>query len=87
MSCTMLKLKVRYCGVLEQACGGAEGELEIVQLPVRVSDVLTRVAAENPAAREYLPAVACAIGDEIVARDHCLSAGQTLVLLPPVSGG
>ncbi|HET6655229.1 MAG TPA: MoaD/ThiS family protein [Gammaproteobacteria bacterium] len=38
-------------------------------------------------AQEYLPFVACAVGDEIVVRNYPLQEGDTLVLLPPVSGG
>lgn len=80
-------LKVQCCGILEQACGGFERELEVPDFPIRVDDALARFAAANPEAQEYLPFVACAIGDEIVVRNHSVSAGQTLVLLPPVSGG
>lgn len=83
----MPTLKFQCCGVLEQACGGAERELEVSGFPLRVDDALAQFAADNPAAEAHLPHIACAVGDEIVTRDYSLKSGETLVLLPPVSGG
>ncbi|HET7588375.1 MAG TPA: MoaD/ThiS family protein [Gammaproteobacteria bacterium] len=83
----MSTLKVQCCGMLEQACGGFERELEVPGFPLRVQEALAQFATANPLAQEYLPFVACAIGDEIVVRNHSLQEGDTLVLLPPVSGG
>jgi molybdopterin converting factor small subunit len=34
-----------------------------------------------------LPCCAIAVGDEIVARDYVLRAGDEVAVLPPVSGG
>ncbi|HET6725807.1 MAG TPA: MoaD/ThiS family protein [Gammaproteobacteria bacterium] len=58
-------LKVQCCGLLEQACGGFDRELEVPAFPIRVQEALTAFGAANPAAQEYLPYVACAVGDEI----------------------
>jgi len=81
------RVHVQCYGVLEQVCGGLDRELEVPELPLRVDAVLERLATEVPALRQYLPRTACAVGDTIVARSHRLSAGETLVLIPPVSGG
>jgi molybdopterin synthase sulfur carrier subunit len=83
----MSTLKIQCYGVLEQACGAFERELGVAGFPLRVQDALTQFAEANPAARKYLPNVACAVGDEIVPRSHALQEDDTLVLLPPVSGG
>lgn len=80
-------LKVHCCGVLEQTCGGSESELTVPGFPVRVDDALALFAKVNAAAEVHLPQTACAVGDQIVARDYALAADETLVLLPPVSGG
>lgn len=80
-------LKFQCCGVLAQACGGPERELAVSSFPVRVDEALALFAEAHPAAQDYLPTTACAIGDEIVARDYPLGGDETLVLLPPVSGG
>jgi molybdopterin converting factor small subunit len=82
-----LSLTVECCGILEQVCGGARRELGVSDFPVIVEEALAQFAAENPAAAEYLPYVACAVGDAVVQRDYALREGETLVLLPPVSGG
>ncbi|HET8552870.1 MAG TPA: MoaD/ThiS family protein [Gammaproteobacteria bacterium] len=83
----MSTLKLQCCGMLEEACGSFERELKVSGFPIRVQEALTQFAEANPAAREYLPYVACAVRDEIVVRNHTLNEGDTLVLLPPVSGG
>ncbi|HET7307655.1 MAG TPA: MoaD/ThiS family protein [Gammaproteobacteria bacterium] len=80
-------LKVQCCGMLEQACGGFERELEISGFPIRVQEALAQFGTAHPAACDYLPYVACAVGDEIVVRNYSLQEGDTLALLPPVSGG
>lgn len=79
-------LKVQCCGMLEQACGGFERQLEISGFPIRVQEALAQFGVAHPAAQEYLPYVACAVGKEIVIRSHSLREGDTLALLPPVSG-
>lgn len=80
-------VNVECFGILQQVCGGPERTVRVTTLPATVADILASLAQEVPAARAYLPHTACAIGDEIVKRDARLQPGDTLVLLPPVSGG
>lgn len=80
-------LRFQCYGVLEQVCGGFEREAAVSAFPVTVDDALALLAEAHPAVHDHLPYTACAVGDEIVSRDRSLDAGETLVLLPPVSGG
>ncbi|HET7570644.1 MAG TPA: MoaD/ThiS family protein [Gammaproteobacteria bacterium] len=81
------QIGVECYGVLQQVCGGRERRVSVAGLPATVADVLEGLARDVPDARRYLQHTACAIGDRIVQRDARLEAGDTLVLLPPVSGG
>ena len=78
---------VECCGVLEELCGGPEYRLRLPHIPISVAELIERLAAEQPAAREMLGRTACAVGDHIVSRERLLQRGERLVLLPPVSGG
>lgn len=80
-------IRVQCFGVLEEVCGGAEREIEVEALPVRVDALLARLAEQVPGVGEYLPRTACAVGDTIVGRDHELDGSEALALIPPVSGG
>ncbi|MGH8112383.1 MAG: MoaD/ThiS family protein [Rhodanobacteraceae bacterium] len=81
------QVAVQCFGILEQVCGTREREVSVAALPVTVAGVLENLARDVPGVRAYLAHTACAIGDQIVKRDAPLKAGDTLVLLPPVSGG
>lgn len=52
-----------------------------------VADALTALTAEKPELAPHLERVAYAVGDELVSRETALKPDDTLVLLPPVSGG
>lgn len=81
------RVKVQCFGILQQVCGGRERDVPVKTLPATVTDVLERLVQDIPQLRAYLAHTACAVGDRIVARDASVQAGDTLVLLPPVSGG
>lgn len=81
------QVDVQCFGILQQVCGGRERRVAVKALPATVADILDNLVREVPAARAYLAHTACAVGDRIVRRDARLAAGDTLVLLPPVSGG
>lgn len=82
-----LEVAVQCFGILQQVCGGRERKVAVAALPATVEHVLDGLADEVPEVRAYLAYTACAIGDRIVGRDAHVEAGDTLVLLPPVSGG
>lgn len=81
------RIDVQCYGILEQVCGGLDRQVSVSALPVTVAEVLECLARDVPALREHLAHTACAVGDCIVARDARLQAGDTLALIPPVSGG
>lgn len=80
-------VNVQLFGILQQVGGAREREVTVDALPVSVADALASLVAAVPALGAHLAHTACAVGDEIVDRSTRLEAGDTLVLLPPVSGG
>lgn len=81
------QVEVQCFGILQQICGARQREVAVAALPATVADVLEGLVKDVPQARACLDQTACAVGNRIVQRDACLQAGETLVLLPPVSGG
>ena len=79
-------MKIELFGVLREAAGSQTLELDI-ELPITISTVLERLGADYPALATHLPRVACAVGDAMRSRQDQLQPDETLVLLPPVSGG
>ena len=69
-------------------CVGGESTITVdVPLPVEVSDLVAALATANAGRAELLPHCAIAVGDELVARDFVVRAGDEVAVLPPVSGG
>lgn len=79
-------MQIELYGVLREAAGDERVELALSG-PVRVEEVLAVLTESVPALAPHLPRVACAVGDEMVARDERIAGDRPLVLLPPVSGG
>lgn len=52
-----------------------------------IADVLDQIKIRYPSASDLLEHCACAIGEDIVARQSRLTQDSTLVLLSPVAGG
>ena len=52
-----------------------------------ITDVLNQIKIRYPSASDLLERCACAIGEDIVARQSRLAQDSTLVLLSPVAGG
>ncbi len=52
-----------------------------------VSDALALLAERHPALRELLPSLLAAINEEWAPRTATLREGDTLAVMPPVSGG
>lgn len=81
-----MKITVECYGVLSELCAPVCA-LDIEATAPTVASVLDALAARYPACAAHLPLVACARGDELVPRSQAVQAGETLALLPPVSGG
>lgn len=73
-------------GVLRQLAGSDSIGIE---LPAGASAqaALDQLAQLVPRSATRLQHTACAIGDTLVSRKHALRNGETLALIPPVSGG
>ncbi|AGM40456.1 sulfur transfer protein ThiS [Spiribacter salinus M19-40] len=78
--------RIELFGVLREAVGASEVSLDL-EPPVTVDEVLEHLQATYPGVMPHLPRVACAVGDEMRSRQSVLAQDETLVLLPPVSGG
>ena len=82
-----MRIKIACFGVLHTVFDAPEREIELPGESARVDEVLDRLASDYPAFSAHRRHTACAVGDRLVDRDSRLAAGDTLVLLPPVSGG
>lgn len=80
-----MQVTVEFHGHLREIMGAPVLSLELAGSVVR--DVLASLCQLRPPLAAHLPRVACAIDDQIVARDHVLPDGCRLALIPPVSGG
>jgi molybdopterin converting factor small subunit len=79
-------LDVQCFGPARELAGGEVIRVEVA-LPATVAEVVAALGVGNAALADLLPCCAIAVGDEIVARDYVLRAGDEVAVLPPVSGG
>lgn len=61
--------------------------MELAGESTSVAAVLGELAQQVPGVAPHLKRTACAVGDELVGRERRLHDGETVALLPPVSGG
>jgi molybdopterin converting factor small subunit len=81
-----MQVKIIGFGVLQEVLGG-EYTVDVERPQPTVTDVLDRLSERCPAFARHRPYTACALGDRMVAQHDRVDGGETLVLLPPVSGG
>jgi len=64
-------------------------EQSVLELPTGSSaaDVLDRLAANHEAVAALRPVLAIAVNERYANPDHLLCDGDTIALIPPVSGG
>ena len=79
-------MEVELYGVLREAVGDTAVTLDL-EPPLAIAEVLDALTAAYPALEPHLPRVACAVADTMRSRTDQIQPGETLVLLPPVSGG
>ncbi len=78
-------IRIEFHGILRQIVGK---EFMTLQLTTgSVQEALSQICQQYPELAPHLPRVACAIGSEIVPRNHALALRDVLSLIPPVSGG
>jgi molybdopterin converting factor small subunit len=80
-----IHIKIEAYGAIEKHL---PAELSLSYVPNSlIADVLDEIKMRYPSASDLLERCACAIGEDIVARQSRLAQDSTLVLLSPVAGG
>mgnify|MGYP006176059669 FL=1 len=80
-----IHIKIEAYGAIEKYL---PAELSLSCVPNSlIADVLDQIKMRYPSASDLLEHCACAIGEDIVARQSRLAQDSTLVLLSPVAGG
>lgn len=80
-----MNIQIQFWGVAARLAGTERRELALPE-SATVADVAAALAGSAELTRE-LKRCAFAIGDDLVPRTHALKNGDTLAVLPPVSGG
>lgn len=81
----VMNIHIQFWGVAARLAGTERRELALPEAAT-VADAAAVLAGSTELARE-LKRCAFAIGDDLVPRSHTLKNGDTLAVLPPVSGG
>jgi molybdopterin synthase catalytic subunit/molybdopterin converting factor small subunit len=81
-----IDIKLECHGALSAQMGGDQIELALAE-PHTPASLLSQAAAQWPTATRLLSRTACARGDRLLAPNEALAAGDTIALIPPVSGG
>lgn len=81
-----MKIVVRLFARARDLAGAEAVEVEVAE-PATIAALRDALARTQPALAGLLPRCALAVGEEFVADQHCLKAGDVAALLPPVSGG
>ena len=79
-------MNITCYGILIQLTGGSAHHFDLAA-NATVQMALDAFEARFPSTSERLVRCACAIGTQMVAREYVLDASDTLVIIPPVSGG
>lgn len=81
-----MKVTVRFFASSREAVGQSELALELLQ-GTEVQALLQRLASDYPKLMGHLPTLMVAVNEEYAERNHRLSPGDEVALIPPVSGG
>ena len=81
-----MKIQIEFYGVLQRLAGANLRELNLPE-GATAADVLMQLSEQSAELSARIENSACAIGEQLVSRTHLLEDGDTLVLIPPVSGG
>ena len=81
-----MQITVELNGVLCRLAGAQSLTIELKD-SATVADAMDAVEKQLPNAADRLEVTAVAIGDSLVHRGTVLEGDETLVLIPPVSGG
>lgn len=81
-----MQIQIELNGVLCRLAGVQSLTVQLNDVAT-VGDAMAAVEQQVPNAADRLEVTAIAIGDSLVHRNTLLEGGETLVLIPPVSGG
>lgn len=81
-----VRITILCFAAARDAVGEATLDLEL-ESGARVADARDALVARHPALARAVPALRFAVNEEFVTADQVLQAGDTLAILPPVSGG
>lgn len=80
-------MSVLYFAALRELAGTGRQTLELSQRPATVQTLVTLLQSRSPGLRGRLGSVRVAVNEAFVDSDHLLQDGDTVALIPPVSGG
>jgi molybdopterin converting factor subunit 1 len=81
-----MRVRVLYFAAAREQAGCSETDVDVAD-GTTVGALFDHLADGNPALADVLRACRAAVDEEFAARGTALSAGQTVAVLPPVSGG
>lgn len=81
-----MRVRVRFFAILKDQAGRDATDLEL-PASATVADALRLLATQHAALATQLTRVAPAVNREYASRDHVLTDGDELALIPAVSGG
>jgi molybdopterin converting factor subunit 1 len=82
-----MRITVLAFAAARDAIGRAQLEFECAGATPAVGEVLAQLAELYPGLRDQLPVLRVAVNEEFATAETRVAAGQTLALLPPMSGG
>jgi len=81
-----MRVTIEYWAVLADRIG-TRSEVRQLDQNCTVADLLSLLAEQHEAVSTLQHAIAIAVNDEWTDASHSLAEGDTLALIPPVSGG
>lgn len=81
-----MKIHLRFFAAVRERLGESARELEVPE-GTTVAALWAQLQAAHPALGVFAASLSFAVNQEYVGRTHCLSDGDEIALIPPVSGG
>jgi len=81
-----MKVHVHFYAQLRDLLGVSELDVDLGERAT-ITDLLEKIYAVKPALRGHDQTILVGAGVEFVERDHVLSEGEDIAIMPPVQGG
>ena len=81
-----MKIHVHFYAQLRDVAGVSDLSLDVAEA-ASVADVLEKLYRLKPMVREHDKSILIGAGVDFVERDHLLTDGEELAIMPPVQGG